>query len=183
MRCFTVSTYSRSGWCEVELAAIIGFENARLIASFSRTDPAVSPRRSWSNVRRITPRDKSQPLFYPMNEPKVDLESDAGREAYFAQLFEGIDPAEKHQPTVAQLLEKFRPQLEKKRKDGYSLRQICDRLQAAPLGITIAPSTLLRFLSGKKRRRKKAPAIRYPVGMGPEDFRSDGSANPPLQRR
>ncbi|HVU34530.1 MAG TPA: hypothetical protein VHE61_13935 [Opitutaceae bacterium] len=89
-------------------------------------------------------------------------------DAVFATMFANTTPADQLRPTVTQLLEKCRSQLEQKRAEGFSLRQICDAIKAEPLSIKASPATLQRFLGGKdKKRRAKKFTLRPIVPLDP----------------
>ena len=88
----------------------------------------------------------------------------AERDALFAKLFVGIQPADAKPTSIAATLRPYRSQLLAKRREGYSLRQIAEQLKGAPLCCNMAPSTLKEIIAGPAAKRrakiKKLEALR-----------------------
>ncbi len=76
------------------------------------------------------------------------------RDAFVAKMFAGVKPAEQKATSLLELLKPLRPQLRAKRKEGYSLRQIAERLKASPLACDVSPSTVKAVLGGAAAKRK-----------------------------
>ena len=88
----------------------------------------------------------------------------AQRDALFAKMFAGIQPADTKSPSITATLRPYRRQLIAKRREGYSLRQIAEQLKVGPLGCQVAPSTLKEIIAGPAGKRrakiKKLAALR-----------------------
>ena len=78
----------------------------------------------------------------------------AERTAFFDQLFDGIEPAEKKPMSLIAALKPYRAQLIAKRRAGYSFRQIAERLKASRLAIDASPSTLKVVIAGPAAKRR-----------------------------
>lgn len=78
----------------------------------------------------------------------------AERDAFFAKMFVGMQPAELKPQSIAATLRPFRRQLVAKRREGYSLRQIAERLKTGPLQIEVAPATLKEIIASPTSKRK-----------------------------
>lgn len=78
----------------------------------------------------------------------------AERDAFFAKLFAGIPPAETKPQSITAMLRPYRRQLVAKRREGYSLRQIADRLKASPLQLDVSPSMIKIILAGPAGKRR-----------------------------
>jgi hypothetical protein len=89
--------------------------------------------------------------------------------AAFVQAFAGIVPSEKKQIPVAEKLAPYRELILAKRAEGYSWRQIAERMKHPAINIKVSHMTL-RVIFGKKPKkgaRKVRPAVQSHLGSGP----------------
>lgn len=92
----------------------------------------------------------------------------AQRDALFAQMFAGLPPAEAKPQSMTAILRPYRRQLIAKRREGYSLRQIAERLKASPLQLDVSPSMIKIILAGpaaKRRAKLKALAAQRAANL------------------
>lgn len=75
------------------------------------------------------------------------------RAAAFAKAFAGIEPAEHAVPPLRTQLRSVSPMISKKRREGFSVEQICARLKDPAIGIEVTPVALRRFLANAERKR------------------------------
>jgi IS30 family transposase len=78
----------------------------------------------------------------------------AERDALFAKLFAGMRPTETTQVSLYEMLRPLRRQIIRKRKEGFSLRQIVEALKQEPLKLQVSPATLKRVIGGKAAKRR-----------------------------
>ena len=72
----------------------------------------------------------------------------------FSKLFVGLPPAQEKTPSVLERLKPWRSMIAAKKNEGYSLRQIADRLKQPPFSISTSPSTLMVLIGGAAAKRR-----------------------------
>jgi hypothetical protein len=78
----------------------------------------------------------------------------AERAAYIEKLFVGVTPAEQKPQSLLSVLKPYRPMLIAKHRQGFSLRQIAERIKASSLALEVSPSTLRDLMSGPAAKRR-----------------------------
>lgn len=79
--------------------------------------------------------------------------SKSERNATLLSAFAGMTPAEQKPETLMNLLRQIRPFIAQKRREGYSVEQICTALQHPSIALTASPVSVRRILVEDEKRR------------------------------
>jgi hypothetical protein len=75
--------------------------------------------------------------------------------AAFVQAFDGVVPSEKKQIPISERLAPYRESILAKRTEGYSWKQIAERMKYPAINIKVSHMTLRMLCGAKSKKRPK----------------------------
>jgi hypothetical protein len=102
---------------------------------------------------------------YPMSDTAIWQKSKSERAAAFAAAFAGTAPAERKIPSLTTQLRLLQPLILKKRQEGYTVEQICEKLKHPDIAVDASPVSIRRVILEAERKREQRRKARIAALM------------------